>query len=291
MPRNNFLLLLLLLGALLPGAVRADDQPSPTETRLRGALRDTMLQLRDAQNQMITLQAAQQESDKEKADLQAKFDALTAQLKSTQDQATADKAASDKSIADLKQAGDDLVTEMVNTLSIQINLLNKNGTDDKETLSKSITDMDSKNPAVSKVLDQYGSDIQLWKTGYYQYVQFANATEAARQKLAAEDILLRRTVEDREMKNLVLYNTGSEILDRYEKFSLGEALSAKEPFISLTKVKLQEQVQDYKDKLLSQRLVIGQPISAAAVTAPAPSASTMAPSSAAASPSLTADRK
>jgi hypothetical protein len=268
MPRNYSLLLLLLLGALLPGAVRADDEPSPTETRLRGVLRDTMLQLRDAQNQMISLQAAQQESDKEKADLQVKFDALTAQLKSTQDQAAADKAASDKANADLKQAGDDLVTEMVNTLSIQINLLNKNGTDDKETLSKSIADMDSKNPAVSKVLDQYGNDIQLWKTGYYQYVQFANATEAARQKLAAEDILLRRTVEDREMKNLVLYNTGSEILDRYEKFSLGEALSAKEPFISLTKVKLQEQVQDYKDKLLSQKLVIGQPLGAASVVPP-----------------------
>lgn len=288
MPRNYLpLLFLLFISALLPGVTRADDQPSPTETRLREALRNTMLQLRDAQNQMITLQAAQQESDKEKADLQTKFDALTAQLKSTEDQATADKAASDKTIADLKQAGSDLVTEMVNTLSIQINLLNKTGTDDKETLSKSITDMETKNPESAKVLDQYGNDIQLWKTGYYQYVQFANATDAARAKLAAEDILLRRTVEDREMKNLVLYNTGSEILDRYEKFSLGEALSAKEPFISLTKVKLQEQVQDYKDKLLTQKLIIGQPISPAPVS-PAPAKAVPAAASSTA-PSLTAN--
>jgi len=293
MPRNILLLFLLLpLGALLPGVTRADDQPSPTETRMRQALRDTMLQLRDAQNQMITLQAAQQESDKEKADLQTKFDALTAQLKSTEDQATADKAASDKAIADLKQAHDDLVTEMVNTLSIQITLLNKTGTDDKETLSKSITDMQTKSPDLAKALGEYGNDIQLWKTGYYQYVQFANATDAARSKLAAEDILLRRTVEDREMKNLVLYNTGSEILDRYEKFSLGEALSAKEPFISLTKVKLQEQVQDYKDKLLTQKIAIGQPISPAPAPV-SPATAKAAPASPAASsstaPSLTAN--
>jgi hypothetical protein len=229
-----------------------------------------MLQLRDAQNQMITLQAEQQQSDKDKADLQAKVDALTAQLKSTTDQAAADKAAAGKSIADLKQGNEDLVTEMVNTLSIQINLLNKTGTDDKETLKKSIADMESKNADLTKLLDQYGTDIDLWKTGYYQYVQYANTTEAARAKLAVEAIMLQRLVQDREAKNLVLYETGSEILTRYEKFSLGEALSAKEPFIALSRVKLQEQVQDYKDKLLSQKLVIGQP-PAATTAAPTPS--------------------
>jgi hypothetical protein len=65
-------------------------------------------------------------------------------------------------------------------------------------------------------------------------------------------------VADRETKNLELFKTGNEILDRYEKFSLGDALGAKEPFIGITRVKLQEFVQDYKDKLTAQKVAIGQ---------------------------------
>jgi len=274
MLRQPLLLLIpLFLGPIFLGPRGlADDQPSSTETRLREALRSTMQQLQDSQGQIATLQATQAQSDQDKAALQAKVDALGAQVKTLTDKAIADQAASDKIIADLKQGNQDLVTEMVDTLTIQINLLNKSGTDDKGTLEKSIADMKSKTPDTTKALDQYGSDIQLWKTGYDQYVQFANQTEAARAKLAVEAILLRRLVDDREAKNLELYTTAGEILTRYEKFSLGDALAAKEPFVGLTRVKLQELVQDYKDKLLTEKISIGQPPSMIA-QGPAPSGS------------------
>ena len=266
MSRNSLFLLLVAFLALFPVAAGMADEPASTESRLRDALRNTMLQLRDAQGQVATLQAAQDQSDKDKAALQEKVDALNGQIKSLTEQSATDKAASDKMIADLKQNEQDLVTEMVDTLTIQINLLNKSGTDDKTTLDKSVADMKSKNADTAKAIDQYGTDIQLWKTGYYQYVQFATQTEAARAKLAAEAILLRRVVDDRERKNLQLFNTGTEILTRYEKFSLGDALTAKEPFIGVTRVKLQELVQDYKDKLLTEKIMIGQPIN----SSPAP---------------------
>jgi chromosome segregation ATPase len=265
-PNRNLLFslgVLVLATLTLPWPVRADDaaaaQEATTESRLRDALRNSMLQLQDAQGQVATLQASQAQSDKDNADLKAKIDTLNGQIKALGDQAAADKAASDKTIADLKQNNQDLVTEMVDTLSIQINLLNKTGTDDKATLAKSVADMKSKNPDLAKALDQYGTDIELWKTGYYQYVQYAAQTEAARARAATEAIMLRRLVDDRETKNLELYNTASEILTRYEKYGLGEALLAKEPFIGVTRVKLQELVQDYKDKLLSDKIKIGQP--------------------------------
>ena len=170
------------------------------------------------------------------------------------------------------------MTEMVDTLSVQINMLNKAGTDDKATLEKSIADMKSKNSDLEKALTQYDSDIQLWKAGYYQYVQYATQTEAARAKLAAQDIMLRRLVDDREAKNLLLYKTADEILTRYEKFSLGDALGAKEPFVGVTRVKLQEFVQDYKDKIDDEKIKIGEP----ATTPPRPSA----PAGAAPAPSV-----
>jgi cell division protein FtsB len=187
---------------------------------MRQALRDTMLQLRDAQNQVVTLQATQAQSDKDKADLQAKVDALTAQVKTLTDQAATDKAASDKAIADLK----------------------------------------------AEVADQTGQIARLndglkqWKDAYNQSAALATATEAARAQLAMQAALLQRTVDDRETKNLALYKTGMEILKRYEAFGLGDALAAKEPFVGSTRVKLENLVQDYKNRLLDSAVISGQPL-------------------------------
>ena len=252
-------LVLTLIGFAGPLLLADDAGPNPIEAKLRDALRTTMLQLRDAQTQIATLQDAQTQSDKEKADLNAKIDALNAQVKSLIDQAANDKAASDKTIADLKQNQVDLVTQMVDTLSIQINGLDKPHPNSKVVLGKAIDAMKASNPALTRQLDQYGTDINLWTTGYDQYVEFSTKTENERAKLAVQAIMLQRVVADRESKNLELFKTGSEILDRYEKYSLGEAFLAKEPFIGITRVKLQELVQDYKDKLSAQRVAIGQP--------------------------------
>jgi hypothetical protein len=72
---------------------------------------------------------------------------------------------------------------------------------------------------------------------------------------------------------LELYKLGNEILTRYEKFGLGEALQAKEPFVGVSRVKLQALVQDYKDKLLDQAITSGEALPAAPLPAPAPAPS------------------
>jgi chromosome segregation ATPase len=77
--------------------------------------------------------------------------------------------------------------------------------------------------------------------------------EAAVTKLKAEKIVLERRVSDLQAKNLALFLTGNTILSRYAEFSLGTAISAKEPFVSLTRTKLENLVQDYQDELLDQR--------------------------------------
>ena len=92
--------------------LHAQEGPSTTETRLREALRDTTVQLRDAQNQAVTLQAAKAQADQDNADLKAKVDALTAQLAAQTKQSGDDKAASDKSIADLNAQVTDLTGQI-----------------------------------------------------------------------------------------------------------------------------------------------------------------------------------
>jgi hypothetical protein len=269
--RAIFLIPALAFLAVRSATAQVDDQAPSTETRLREALRQSVGQLRDAQNQIVSLQAAQAQSDKDKADLQAKLDALMAQLKDANDKAAVDKAASDKLIADLKAGGDNLVTGMVDTLTRQINNLGKAGIANAPDAGKAISDLKSANPDLSLVLDQYATDINLWTTGYVEYVQLQNKTETERARLAIEVPVLRQLVADREAKNIALYKLGDDILTRYERFGLGDALGAKEPFIGVSRVKLENLVQDYKNKLRDQIVISGQPPSTVAAAAPSDS--------------------
>ena len=221
------LLAMVILTALSLGISRADDAPSTTESRLREALKNTMLQLRDAQNQAATLQAAKDQADKDNADLKAKVDALNAQITTLTKQSADDKDAADKSIA---------------------------------ALNAQVADQTGQIGRLNDALKQ-------WKDAYNQTSQLAAAKEAARAQLAVQAALLQRTVDDREIKNFALFKLGNEILTRYEKFGLGDAIGAKEPFVGISRVKLEALVQDYKDKILDQTITAGQPLSSPASNA------------------------
>jgi hypothetical protein len=201
----------LLTTLFSSGILNAADQANPAEERLRGMLRSTMLQLRDAQNQVATLQSAQTESDKEKKALSDRLDELTKQ-------AAADKDAATKTIADL---------------------------------NTKVTDQ-------STLITQLKDALDKWKDAYNKAVEVANTKEAQRAKFQSQAILLQRRVENDEAKNLALYKLGKEVLDRYEKFGLGTAITAREPFVGTTKVKLENLVQDYSDKFLDQTIKPGQ---------------------------------
>lgn len=213
MNRNSLLVLLFFAAACWTTTPAQEAQPS-AESRMRDALRSTMLQLRDAQNQVATLQASQAQSDKDNADLKAKIDALTAQVAAITKQSADDKSAADKALADQKAANAEQATQ------------------------------------IAKLNDALAA----WQKDDKQYVQLAKDKEAARAQLAAQVIVLQRMVDDREAKNIALYDLGNEILTRYQQYGLGEALAAKEPFTGLARVKLQELVQDYRDKISDQRV-------------------------------------
>jgi len=90
-----------------------------------------------------------------------------------------------------------------------------------------------------------------------QTAELARNKEAERAKRADEAVIeLERLVADRQAKNLALHKIASEILQRYQQFGLGDALKAREPFVGITRVKLQNLVQDYQDKLLNERTTL-----------------------------------
>jgi len=80
--------------------------------------------------------------------------------------------------------------------------------------------------------------------------------------LKLQNALLQRRVDDDETRNVALFQLGNDILTRYEKFSLGDALAAKEPFTQLTRVKLENLVQGYEDKLIAQKVGMNSPTGA-----------------------------
>ena len=132
------------------------------------------------------------------------------------------------------------------TLTAKIDTLNKQAAADKARIEAL--------EAKEKELDAANESLAKWKAAYEQIQTAGQKAEAERAKLASESIILKRKVEDRERKNLELYKTANEVLTRYEKFGLGEALSAKEPFTGITRVKLENQVQDYQDKIADQKV-------------------------------------
>ncbi len=187
---------------------------SPAEAKLREQLRGIALQLRAAETEKANALATYAAEQAKTAALQAETDALNGKLVSMTKQADLDKAASEKTIASL--------TDRLTTYE--------------------------------KRLKEYAEALEKWKLAQQQAAGTAQQKEAARADLENQVMFLKNTVADRERKNLNLYKTSLDILERYENYALGKALSAREPFIQKTRVTVENQVQDYKDTVIDNRI-------------------------------------
>jgi hypothetical protein len=148
------------------------------------------------------------------ADLEAKNKALSEQLESFTKQATTNQAEADRAIQELKAKVDER---------------------DREIGGMRVT-------------------LEKWKSDHQKLTDYARGREAERAKLAARVIVLDRQVADQRRRNQAMYKLGTEVLARYESFGLGTALTSREPFIGLTRVKFENLVQDYGDKLADERI-------------------------------------
>jgi chromosome segregation ATPase len=183
--------------------------PADPNQRLRDTLKNTILQLRTVETERATLQASQLVNE-------AKIKELTAEIEK---------------------------------LNKQIAKLTKEAIAEQEVAKKEIDTLKTKQEAQEKQIAQLTEALEKWKAGYNDVVKIAKEREALRAKAASRAVIAERKLAERERQNLELYTTGREILDRLEGFGLGTAVTAREPFIGLTKVKLQNYVQDYGDKL------------------------------------------
>jgi chromosome segregation ATPase len=199
--------IVVLIVLALAAPLRAAEESNGIETKLREALRDTMLKLRDAQGQIATAQAAQIAAEEKIKELTTKNESLTKDL-------FAERTTSTNMIAELNTK------------------LTERGT----------------------VITSLQAKVEKWKKSYSELTAFAAHKEAERAKYMDKTIKLERQVANQQAKNLEMYKAGMDTLNRYEKFGLGDAILAREPFIGTTKVKFENLIQDQADKLTDARI-------------------------------------
>ena len=152
------------------------------------------------------------------------------------------------------QAAQTAAEATIKELTSKVERLTKNAAKDQEAAKKSIDELTTRANRLDADLARLTDTLDKWKAGYAKAVEIARAKEAERAKLADENLILKAKIRDHKMSNLALFKLGNEILTRYEKFSVGEALAAREPFTGVTRARLETYVQDSRDKLQDQRL-------------------------------------
>jgi chromosome segregation ATPase len=196
-----------LLAAILLASAAASRAQEDETTKFREALRDTMLKLRDAQNQLAAAQAAQYAAEAQATELTDKNKALA------------------KELAEERNTSTNLISG----------------------LNKKLAERDAS-------IAELQATLAKWKTAHTEIAKLATQRELQRQKLDAEKLALERKVQDQQFKNIEMYKAAMEVLDRYEKFGLGDALLAREPFTAAQRVKFQNLAQDFADQLTDARI-------------------------------------
>jgi chromosome segregation ATPase len=152
------------------------------------------------------------------------------------------------------QASQAAAEEKNAALTTELDNLKKLRASELEQADKSMAEQLAKAKAQEAEIAGLKEALAKWKAGYEEAASLAKAKENERAKLASRVILLDRQVADQQARNAEMYKIGREVLARYERFGLGTALTAREPFVGTTRVKLENLVQDYQDKLADQKI-------------------------------------
>lgn len=201
---------LTLLAMIVAIAPAMAQDPASAEAQLRDQLRNTALQLRAAQVEKANAEATLVAEQAKSEAIQKELDDMNTRLATHTKRASEDKIASEQMI---------------------------------ESLNTRLSQRDER-------IGEFTEAIEKWRVAHNLAARTAKQNEESAESLKIQTARLKHAVADRERKNLNLYRTSLEILERYENYALGRALGAREPFIQSARVKIENQVEGYKDAIL-----------------------------------------
>jgi hypothetical protein len=152
------------------------------------------------------------------------------------------------------QAAQTEMEEKSKALAEQVAKMEKQIAEEKELAEMTGAELKAKVDERDREIGDLRLSLDKWKVAHQKVTDIANAKEAQRAKAAMEVIVLNRKVAEQQVKNAAMFKLGNEILTRYEKFGLGDALTSREPFVGITRVKFQNLIQDYGDKLADEKI-------------------------------------
>jgi chromosome segregation ATPase len=142
----------------------------------------------------------------------------------------------------------------VAVLTEKVAAMEKQLAENKAAADKRITEQTERLVERGNVVMKLEADLVLSQKAHKEAAALAAKKEAERAKVNSEKIVLERKVADQQVKNAKMFEIGSEILGRYEKFGLGTAIAAREPFVGLTRIKLKNMFQELGDQLADQKI-------------------------------------
>jgi chromosome segregation ATPase len=103
-------------------------------------------------------------------------------------------------------------------------------------------------------LAERDTSLEQWKTAYAEAATVARAKDAERAKFESEAAALKTSGKACEAKNTELVKVGNEIVTQYEAMNPLEKIWDHEPVFGLKRVEHQNAVQDFRDKILDQKV-------------------------------------
>jgi hypothetical protein len=118
--------------------------------------------------------------------------------------------------------------------------------------------------------DEARGIVDKWRSQYEALVEQAKKIDAERHQFAARAVSGERALASCADKNGKLYKIGLELIARYKSKGIGDVLGDEEPFLKMSRVQMENLMQDYEDKLYDQKLGVAPSADEAAPNAEAP---------------------
>jgi chromosome segregation ATPase len=103
-------------------------------------------------------------------------------------------------------------------------------------------------------LTERDESLEKWKSAYGEAATVARTKDAERAKFEGEAAALKISGKACVAKNAQLVKVGNDILRQYEEMNPMEKIWHHEPVLGLKRVEHQNAAQDYRDKILDQKV-------------------------------------
>jgi hypothetical protein len=105
-----------------------------------------------------------------------------------------------------------------------------------------------------KSIEERDETLEKWRTAYDEAANVARAKDAERAKFEGMSNAFKASAKNCVVRNNELVKVGRELLARYEAANFADIALGSEPLLGARRVEIQNLLQDYKDKILDQKV-------------------------------------